>query len=159
MGRPTVYTREIADEVCRRIAGGQTLSEVCRDENMPPRTTVAQWDIDNRDEFSVRYARARCHLLEHWADEVTTIADDGTNDWIERNAPDNEGWQFNGEHVQRSRLRTDNRKWLLSKLRPDKYGDKLDLNNTHGVTDRLAALMEKIGQNGRKIYDKKPEDE
>lgn len=92
---------------------------------MPPRTTVSQWDIDNRDNFSDRYARARNHLLEIWADDVVEISDNGSNDWMERNDPENPGFQLNGEHVQRSKLRTDNRKWLLAHLRPGQYGDRI----------------------------------
>lgn len=63
------------------------------------------------------------------------IADDGSNDWMERFNKDGEsiGWVVNGEAVQRSKLRVDARKWALSKLLPKKYGDKIDVN--HGNAD------------------------
>jgi hypothetical protein len=65
--------------------------------------------------------------MEAWADEIVDICDDASNDWMERNNGDDKesSWVLNGEHVQRSRLRIDTRKWLLSKLKPEKYGDKL----------------------------------
>ena len=87
--------------------------------------------------FSEQYAKARELLLEHWAEEILEIADDGSNDWMERNAKDNPGWVANGEHIQRSRLRSDNRKWLLSKLAAKKYGEKLELGGEVQHTHRL----------------------
>ena len=96
---------------------------------MPDESSVRDWVLDNRDGFAAPYERARDLQLEHWADAIIDIGDDGSNDWMERNEKNNVGWQLNGEHVQRSRLRSDNRKWLLSKLRPDKYCDRL--TNVH----------------------------
>jgi hypothetical protein len=63
------------------------------------------------------------------ADEMLEVADDGTNDWMLRRGSDEEDdlYQLNGEHLQRSRLRVDTRKWLLSKALPKVYGDKLAL--------------------------------
>lgn len=130
MGRPTRYTEELAEEICRRVSNGETLAEICRDAHIPPRGTIVQWDADNREGFANRYARAKQWQLEHWADEVITVADDGTNDWVERNDPENPGYQLNGEHIQRSRLRTDSRKWMLAKLMPSRYGDRV--SHEHG---------------------------
>ena len=131
MGR-TLYTPELAEEICERIAKGETLSEVCRSEGMPPRTSVLEWAATDRDGFADKYAYARDRQIEHWADELLSISDDGSNDWMERNERNNPGWQLNGEHVQRSRLRSDNRKWLLSKLRPDKYGERIAHTGANG---------------------------
>lgn len=125
-GRPSIYSRELAEKICCRIANGETLRSICRDDDMPTRSTVAEWVVSDREGFSGLYARARDMQIENWADEIVDIADDGSNDWMERNrGEDDVGWQLNGEHVQRSKLRSDNRKWLLSKLKPDRYGDKL----------------------------------
>lgn len=60
------------------------------------------------------------------ADETLEICDDGSNDWLERQGEDEKRtYVLNGEHVQRSRLRVDTRKWLLSKALPKIYGDKI----------------------------------
>jgi hypothetical protein len=155
MGRPTVYNEDIATEICRRVSNGETLSEVCRDDHMPPRQTVVQWDTDNRNGFASRYARAKERQIEYWADELLSISDDGRNDWVERTDPKNPGWQFNGEHVQRSRLRSDNRKWLLAKLQPHKYGDKVENKTTISVDDPISDLLGKIATQGDKIFDRK----
>lgn len=66
------------------------------------------------------------------ADEVMDISDDGANDWMQRNDPDNPGYVVNGEHQARSRLRVDTRKWYLSKLAPKRYGDKIELSGPDG---------------------------
>jgi hypothetical protein len=61
------------------------------------------------------------------SEEVLDIADDGTNDYVERLGKDGEpaGYQINGEAIQRSRLRVDTRKWLMAKFKPKKYGEKI----------------------------------
>lgn len=133
-GRPSLYTEEIAAEICQRIGEGETLNQICRDAHMPSRPTVVTWVLEDREGFSNRYARARDLQLEHWADEVIDVADDATNDFMEKkNGEDKESsWSLNGEHVQRSRLRIDSRKWLLSKLKPQQYGEKLELGGKDG---------------------------
>ena len=68
----------------------------------------------------------RSHLL---FDEIIEIADDDQNDYIEQTLPSGDIIEkVNSEHIQRSRLRVDARKWVLSKMNPKKYGEKLDLD-------------------------------
>lgn len=127
-GRPSIYTADLAATICERLAKGESLRSVCRDEGMPVEATVRGWALDDREGFSAQYARAREFQAHAIADELLEIADDGSNDWMALHAKgDNAslGWELNGEHVQRSRLRSDTRKWLLSKMLPKLYGDKL----------------------------------
>jgi len=125
-GRPSNYSEKIASEILGHVASGKTLREVCREEKFPSESTVRGWVLDDREGFSARYARARNLCLEVWADEIIEISDDASNDWMARNGKDDEpSWSVNGEHIQRSKLRSDNRKWLLSKLKPHQYGDKV----------------------------------
>lgn len=124
-GRPSTFSAEIAAVICGQLAEGQSLRSICKAEDMPPESTVRGWVVDNVDGFAAQYTRARDLGLDAVADELLDIADDGTNDWMERNSEGNPGWAVNGEHVQRSRLRLDARKWYLSKLAPKKYGDKV----------------------------------
>lgn len=126
MGRPSDFSVDISKEICTRLEGGRTLRDVCRDEDMPPEATVRKWAVEDREGFSAQYARARQAGYEAMADELLEIADDGSNDWMERqDDKGNSTYVLNGEHVQRSRLRSDTRKWLLSKALPKIYGDKL----------------------------------
>lgn len=97
---------------------------------MPSRTAVLGWVLDDYEGFAGQYARAREMQAHSLADDVSEISDNGSNDWMERNDPDNPGWQANGEHLQRSRLRFDARRWAASKILPKVYGDKIQQEHT-----------------------------
>lgn len=130
-GRPSSYTDEIADYICEQLANARSLRSICTDEGMPSQVTVFRWLADERYEnFRKRYAHAREAQADAIFDEILDIADDGSNDWMERHDDQggNIGWKENGEALQRSRLRIDARKWMAGKLRPKKYGDKLELS-------------------------------
>ena len=129
MGRPSLYTPELADEICLRLSAGEPLAAICRSEHMPGLRTVYDWAEADTD-LSARIARAREEGEESIAAECLGIADDGTNDWMERNGQDSPGYTLNGEHVQRSKLRIDTRLKLLAKWNPKKYGDKIDMNHS-----------------------------
>ena len=105
-GRPTLYTQEIADHICQKLAEGMSLRAICRSKGMPNEATVRQWAVDDREGFYSQYTRSRDIGLDCMADEVHEIAD-GDGD------------------VARDRLRFDSRRWYLSKLAPKRYGDKL----------------------------------
>jgi hypothetical protein len=134
IGRPTAFTADIAARICERLAEGRSLRDVCSDDDMPAESTVRAWALDNREGFSAQYARAREIGYHSMADELMDISDDGRNDWMERRGEEDAGWVANGEHIQRSRLRVDTRKWMLSKALPKLYGDKIDhtLSNPDG---------------------------
>lgn len=125
-GRPTDYSPEIVAVICSRIVEGESLRSICRDEEMPVCSTVFLW-LQKHEAFSEQYARARDAQADTLADEILEISDDARNDWMQRNhGEDDPGWVANGEHIQRSRLRVDTRKWIASKLKPKKYGDKIE---------------------------------
>lgn len=123
-GRPTKYNAEIAAEITSRMSEGETLKAICEDDRMPHASSIYLW-LSKHPEFSELYTRAQSDRANRLADEILEIADDGRNDWMERNGEDNVGWIANGEALQRSRLRVDTRKWLASKMLPKQYGDKI----------------------------------
>ncbi|ELQ6121953.1 DNA packaging protein [Cronobacter sakazakii] len=125
-GRPSDYTEELAEIICLRLAEGESLRSVCRDEGMPSKQAVLRW-LARNGSFRAQYVRAKEEGAEAIAEELFDIADDGSNDWMEKLDKDGEavGYQLNGEHVQRSKLRIDTRKWYLSKIMPKKYGDRI----------------------------------
>lgn len=131
-GRPSDYTPEIAAYICEELSKGRSLRDVCADEGMPHESTVRSWAVEDREGFSTHYAKAREIGYHAMADELMEIADDARNDWMERRGEEDAGWQANGEHIQRSRLRVDTRKWMLSKVLPKVYGDK----QQHEVTGK-----------------------
>ena len=123
-----------ADEVLDGIATGGSLREVCGKPGLPSVTTFMRWLADERNEnLRERYARARELQAEYMAEDILSIADEEcTMVKADKHGSQDDDGQGNTEvvfdstAVQRNRLRVDARKWLLSKLVPKKYGDKLD---------------------------------
>ena len=109
-GRPLTYSREVADKVCLRLCEVASLKRVCEEEGMPPESTVRLWALDDVDGFAARYTRARQIGYEGLADETLDIADNSTD-------------------ANLARLRVDTRKWLLSKVLPKVYGDRIALDH------------------------------
>ena len=108
-GRPSKYSEELADAICTRLAQGESMRSVCRDEDMPVMQTMWRW-IREKAEFSEQYARAKQESADAIIEDILDIADEG-------------------EDVARDRLRIDARKWVASKLKPKKYGDTTKLED------------------------------
>lgn len=108
----TAFSQDIADEIVSRLATGQCLADITSLDHMPATSTVYKW-LASIPSFAEAYAQARATLVERWADEIVTLADE----------PIEPG---DNAAVQRARLRVDTRKWLMSKLAPRKYGDRVE---------------------------------
>jgi len=140
VARPTKKSDKLLQEITERLSQGEPLAQICRDEGMPAARTVREWQ--QMDEaVSAAIARAREEGFDAIAAECLDIADDSRNDWMNRaaDAGDEQALQFNGEHVQRSKLRVDTRLKLLAKWDPKRYGDRLAVD--HGVQDNLAERL------------------
>lgn len=123
--RPGEYSDDLGQAICDRLADGETLNAICAAEDMPAARTVRRWAADPEHPFAPRYARAREIGYHKMADDVLDVADDGRNDWVMRRKESGETFlALDTDHIQRSRLRVDTRKWLLSKALPKIYGDK-----------------------------------
>lgn len=161
-GRPTDYSEELTDTICERIADGESLRAICSDDDMPNKSTVLRW-LAKHQEFATKYAHARDVQADVFVDEMTDIADDGSNDWMERKDDDGEniGWRENGEALRRSALRISTRQWIAEKLKPKKYGTKvavggdkdMDPIQTESLSDleaakRIAFLLTKASVSG-----------
>jgi len=80
-------------------------------------------------------------MAEHFAEEILEIADDGSNDWIERELESGHVVKVaDHKHIARSRLRVDTRKWLMSKLLPKKYGDRLGVDTQIDLVARVETM-------------------
>ncbi len=123
-GRPSIYSQKLADEICSQLANGDSMRTVCKPGSMPDKATLFRW-IRTKEDFRDQYTRAKQESADALTDEMIDIADDASNDWMKHHDKDNEGWKANGDHIQRSRLRIETRKWLSSKLKPKKYGEKV----------------------------------
>lgn len=122
MGRKDSYTQKIADEICERIAQGEPLRQICRDEHMPGWVTVYEW-LKKYDDFAEHFARARELGHDAIAEEALEIA----------NTPlMGEEFEEDGEKVKIKRsdmlghrkLQIETRLKLLAKWSPKKYGDR-----------------------------------
>ena len=140
-GRPSKLTEELVSEILSRLSEGEPLAQICRDDGMPAYRTANDWK-NSSEQLSAAFARAREEGEDVLAVQCLEIADDATNDWMDRKPEDEQplGWRLNGEHIQRSKLRIETRLKLLAKWNPKKYGDKLAL----GGADDLPALQHTV---------------
>lgn len=112
IGRPSKFSQDLADKICEQIAHGKSLRAVCAEDDMPSTSTVCKW-LNESQEFSEQYARARDRQADHYFEEIIEIADTVESD---------------SAAVAKARLQVDARKWTLSKLAPKKYGEKTELD-------------------------------
>ncbi|HQS17106.1 hypothetical protein [Reyranella sp.] len=105
--RPTHFSEALAAEICRRLADGELLCDICRPARMPSRDTVRGWQSEHGP-FRDRYAAARDQQADALAEEAIQIA---------RNA--------DADSVAVCRLQIDTIKWLIAKIAPRRYGDKV----------------------------------
>ena len=102
------------------MAEGKGLRQICAQDDMPDRHTVLAWQRD-RPDFATRYARAREALMDWYQEEILRIAFDDSGDLI----IDGDRVMSGHHVVQRARLKVDTVKWVMAKLAPKKYGDRV----------------------------------
>ena len=121
-GRPSDYSEETAVELCNRIAEGNSLKSVCEAKDMPDKATVYRW-LFKYSEFRDKYAHAcqqrteaQNELLLELGDEAITLSQEVNE-------------KASNAVVSAVKLKADNLKWVMSKQKPKKYGDTLDLTS------------------------------
>lgn len=148
------FSEDIAHQVCGLIAEGYSLRKIEKQPDMPSKTAIMKWLLEGeaykangqpehaKALFIDQYARAREVQADALAEEILEISDESTYDSF----VDADGKTVvNMEHIQRDRLRVDSRKWLAGKLRPKKYGDKIQAEVT-GKDGGAVQLEHTIGQ-------------
>ncbi len=131
--RARAFDPVIAANIVEAIAEGVGLNAVCQEQGIS-RSSVTRW-LQNVDTFATSYAQARQQQLDCFTDEVIEISDDAVGK--------------DAAGVQAAKLRADNRKWLLSKLRAEVFGDKLDVTSkgealaapSHMVDARVQSIV------------------
>lgn len=146
MGSKSTFTQAAADEICARLAKGEPLAEICRDEHMPIVRTVSDWKSAN-EQFRSDFARAREEGYDAIAADCLTIADNMTADTVSTENGD----RPNTEWIARSKLRIETRLKLLAKWDPKRYGERLaiggheDMPPLSGISDEeLHARIAKL---------------
>lgn len=143
-GRPSVFTQAIADEIAERIAKGEPLAQICRDEHMPGVTTVWQWEKD-KPNFSEAIAQARVAGYDQIAADALIIANTPLEGEETTTKADGGVEVKRGDMLGHRKLQIETRLKLLAKWDPKRYGDKTDLNVTGNLTleQLVAASTEK----------------
>nr|DAT45141.1 MAG TPA: terminase small subunit [Caudoviricetes sp.] len=111
-GRPTDYTKDMADKICEKIANGRSLRSICAEDGVPPMKTIYRW-LEANEEFRHQYARARDKQADYFAEEIIEIADSA---------------EAESAAVSKAKLQIDARKWAASKIAPKKYGNKQEID-------------------------------
>lgn len=147
MARPSEFLQATFDEICFKLEDGESLRSICQHEAMPNRSTVYDWMRGNKL-LTDQYTRAKVEGCNAMAEDAISIADDGSNDWMASNDPLNPGYEFRGEHVQRSKLRVDTRKWYTSKIAPKLFGDRtaVELSGSVDIAQSILAARKRVAK-------------
>ncbi len=129
-GRPSDYTEEKGAEICARLANGESLAAMCREDGMPAQSTVYLWLLRHSG-FSEIYARARENQADTLADQIIHIADTPQPGVKTKTNEKGETETTEGDMIEHRRLQVDARKWVAAKLKPRKYSEKF-LNEHSG---------------------------
>lgn len=141
-GRPSDYTPELAEEICGRLATGESLSAICREEGMPAKPAVLRW-LAREEEFRTHYGRAKEMATEAVAEEYFDILDE-----MPPAKPDG---SFDAAAVAWAKNRADGRKWYLGQIAPKKYGSRIQQDVTVDVKDGLADKMAKARERSSQV--------
>ena len=130
--RAGLFTVELGNRICRHLADGMTLNQVCRLPNMPSASCVRVWALDETGSlgsFPAQCARAREIGWSHQADLILEFSDAASLNYMSQEITDANGTRRVFDH-HRARLASEDRKWLLSRCLPKVYGDRLATETT-----------------------------
>ena len=147
VGRPSTYNREVCIRLCQEISTTtRSLKLICeQNSTFPKPTTIYRW-LSEYEEFREMYAKAKDDQVQLMADqlleisdtpqlgEIVTVAGTGKKRKRERKTAD---------MIEHRRLQVETRKWLLSKLRPRQYGERIEVDSTSNPLAELLAEMKK----------------
>jgi hypothetical protein len=131
IGRPSDYNPTTATIICSRIAAGESLREIVKTDGMPDRRTVYSW-LMQHEEFLSQYNRAREEQADTYADEIIAIADEQPEiiAVIDKKTGALIEHKLDNAFLQWQRNRIDARKWTAMKLKPKKYGERLQMTGS-----------------------------
>ena len=116
MARPSIYTKELGDEICTRLASGLSLRKICSADDMPAISSVLLWVVDGKHpEFSEQYRAGREANGQAHGDRIADLADK----------------VLDGEYdPQSAKVAIDALKWSAERMAPKQYGPKQQLEHT-----------------------------
>jgi hypothetical protein len=140
MANPEYNRVEIIAKICERLAKGEPMAQICRDDGMPDASTVWDWTVEDKA-VAQQITRARNNGFDAIAIHALQIADDTSNDYMKDPATGRK--VLNSEHVQRSKLRIHTRMQLLAKWDPKRYGDNVQVRHANAEGDGDASVTVK----------------
>lgn len=158
VGRPTIYSPEFAKKIFNLISATtisiQRLTEI--HDWMPARSTMIEW-INEHPEFSIMWQEAKKQRAHLYVEEAMDISDDGSNDYMESFNKDGDPiTKLNTEHIQRSKLRVDTRKWVAGKYLASIYGDTRAVETlqeqNEDMRTELFMLRQQLAEKSTKDY-------
>jgi hypothetical protein len=121
MARPTKYSKELIEAICNKISTShKSLKKICKEEGIEMKTVFNWLNDEKHSEFLQLYTRAREAQADYLADEMLEIA-------LRRTGDDTAFVGIN--RIHRDKLVIDTMKFIASKLKPKKYGDKMDVTS------------------------------
>jgi hypothetical protein len=140
-GAPSLYSEELADRIIILLESGKTLPAVSRElakegTKIDP-ATILKWQREDIKGFRSRYVHAREIGYMAWADDIVEITDETSLDRGHNGKVDS-------EVVNRSKLKVEARKWLLSKALPKVYGDRVEFSTSEPIKIVLSKDDEKL---------------
>jgi len=146
IGRPTKWTQEIEDDICKRLSQGEPLRAICRTEGYPEWVTVYNW-MERSEALSLRVARAREHGVEAIAQDTLAMIDAPPQVVVDNNGVS----RIDPAYVQWTKLRTEQRMKLLACWSPNRYGNRVqvagDKDNPLQVNIQATEMFESILKN------------
>jgi hypothetical protein len=143
---PVRWSQAIADLICERLKGGESLNAICKDKDLPTENAVREWVHDDKHGFAANYSRAREIGYSRLAEEILNICDTpliGTKTTSKATGVET----TEGDMIEHRRLQVDTRKWMLSKMLPKIYGDKqqVELSGTVDIASTLMSARKRSG--------------
>lgn len=120
IGRPSIYTEELADRICMLVATNTCgLDALCaKYPDLPVSSTIKEWRW-SKDSFSARYAKAKMYQAELMAEEIIELSKEKL---MYHDAEGNQ--RVDSGSVASQRLQVDSAKWIAAKLAPKVYGER-----------------------------------
>ena len=135
--RPTEITPELTEKITNLVSQGLSQRKICLKNNMPCRTILKAWIRFNK-EFATHYARAKEEMYEDKLDQLSELE----SELLKLLRDDSIDNKTKNALVQAYKLKIDNLKWILVRLMPQKYGDKMQIDNKHDVTGDLKKMLQ-----------------
>lgn len=111
--------KQILESICDQLIEGKSLRRICMDDKtMPNASTIFRWMADEESEYATIIARARNVQADALFDDMSDLINRMIDEGLDPTAVKTAIWA---------------KQWQAGKLKPKKYGDKIDLNHSGGI--------------------------